>query len=203
MSLLALQTNGKILVGGSFTNLAGQPRNLIGRLNNTDPATQSLTCNSSTVTWLRGGTSPEAWRTTFDYSTNGVAWTSLGAGSRIPSGWQLGGLSLPAGGTIRARGYVTGGQYNGSGWFVETLLNLETGPSQRPGLAIAFTGATPALQVTGTVGAPYTIEYTPTLPATSNWLTVPSFVLSNSPQTILDTTFTGEAQRFYRVRTGP
>ncbi len=118
---LAVQADGKILVGGSFTNLGEQTRSRMGRLNNTEPATQSLTRDGSTVTWLRGGTSPEVWRTTFEHSSDGVTWTNLGAGTRITGGWQLTGITVPPGGTIRARGYVTGGMANVCGWFVEEL----------------------------------------------------------------------------------
>ena len=129
VDLLAVQANGKILVSGSFTTLDGQPCSGLGRLNNTEPATQSLSFDGSTITWLRGGTSPEVWRTTFDYSTNGADWVNLGAGARIAGGWQLTGASLPsANGTIRARGYVTGGRYDGSAWFVESDLGLTYRP---------------------------------------------------------------------------
>jgi uncharacterized delta-60 repeat protein len=124
---LALQGDGKILAGGYFTTLSEQTRSRIGRLNNTGPATQSLTYDGSTVTWLRGGTSPEVWRTTFDVSTNGTDWLSLGAGTRVAGltagqagGWQWINVSLSAGTTLRARGFVTGGRHNVSSWFVET-----------------------------------------------------------------------------------
>jgi uncharacterized delta-60 repeat protein len=129
---LAVQANGEILVGGSFANLCGIPRSRIARLENTGPATQSLTYNGSTITWLRGGTSPEVWRTTFEYTTNGVAWTGLGEGSRILHGWTLPGVSLPATGAVRARGFTTGGYCNGSSWFVESLLPL--GPQTAPSI---------------------------------------------------------------------
>ena len=115
---LAIQPDGKILVGGGFSVLAGQTCNDIGRLSNTGPATETLSCDGSTITWLRGGTGPEVWRTTFEYSTNGISWSLLGAGTRITGGWQLGGVSVPAG-TLRARGYTTGGRYNGSCGVVE------------------------------------------------------------------------------------
>src|ERR1035441_754968 len=59
---VAVQTDGKILVAGNFATLAGQPRSRIGRFNSTDPATQSLTCEASTITWLRGGVTPEIGR---------------------------------------------------------------------------------------------------------------------------------------------
>ena len=71
---LGVQADGKVLVGGSFTNLGGLPRSYLGRLHNTEPATQSLTYDGSNISWLRGGTSPEVWRTTFDLSTNGTDW---------------------------------------------------------------------------------------------------------------------------------
>ena len=134
---LAVQADGKILVGGYFTNLCGQPRNYLGRLNNTEPATQSLSFDGSTITWLRGGASPEVWRTTFDYSTNGTDWASLGAGARIAGGWQLTSVSLPSpNGTIRARGYVTGGDRNASSWFVETTAGPPAISLQPYGLAL-------------------------------------------------------------------
>lgn len=125
---LALQADGKILAGGDFSTLGGQPRSKVGRLNNTGPATESLSFEWATITWLRGGTSPEVWRTTFDFSTNGTDWATLGDGSRNPggTGWQKAGVTLPAESLLRARGYVTGGQYNASGWFVETY-------SRKPG----------------------------------------------------------------------
>ena len=79
---LAVQADGKILVGGDFTTLGGQPRNYIGRLNNTEPATQSLSYDGSTITWLRGGTSPEVWRTTFDTPPMALTWTQPWAPAR-------------------------------------------------------------------------------------------------------------------------
>ncbi len=115
---LTLQPDGKILAGGNFTGLLGQQRNRIARLNNTESATQSLDRAGSTMTWLRGGTSPEFWRTTFDYSVDGSAWTSLGTGTGINGGWQLTGALLPANVTLRGRGHVSGDD-KGSGWYVE------------------------------------------------------------------------------------
>src|SRR5258708_10697327 len=119
---MGLQADGKILVGGNFNALGGQSRIGIGRLNNTGPATQSLTFDGSTLTWTRGGSSPEVWRRTLEYSPDGTSWTNLGAGIRSPGGWQLTGLALPTNTTLRARGYTVGGQYNASGWFVETSI---------------------------------------------------------------------------------
>jgi Domain of unknown function (DUF5122) beta-propeller len=119
---LAQEADGTTLVGGSFTTLGGQPRNGIGRLNNTDPAMHSLVCDGGNITWLRGGSGPEVCHTSIEASTNGNDWISLGTGARITGGWQFTGVSLPANATIRARGLATGGQYNRSSWIVETRI---------------------------------------------------------------------------------
>ena len=161
VGLLALQTDGKILVGGLFTTLGGQTRNYIGRLNNTGPATQSLAFDGSTITWLRGGTSPEAWRTTFDVSTDGFTWTGLGAGTRREGGWQLAVASSPPRGVIRARGCVTGGRNNGSGWFVESQLPFTNAPTivEDPRSVTSVSGTTATFTVNATGRAPLAYQW--------------------------------------------
>ena len=128
--LWRIQGDGKFLVGGTFSQLNGLARTNIGRLSNTDPAVQSLTFDGSTITWLRSGTGPEVWRTTFEQSTDGVTWTMLGAGQRSSGGWQLGGLSLGSYRNLRARGYVTGSQDNVSSWPVELVIGAPVLASQ-------------------------------------------------------------------------
>ena len=117
---LALQADGKILAGGNFTAMGGVTRNYMARLNSSGPVVDTLGYEGETVTWLRGGNASEVWRTTFEYATNGISWTMLGEGARIPGGWQLDGVSA-TGSVIRARGYTTGGEYNGSGGIVESV----------------------------------------------------------------------------------
>lgn len=120
---LALQTDGKILVGGYFQTLGGILKSNIGRLNNTEPATQTLAFIDSTVTWMRGGTSPEVYRTTFEASVDGgVQWKPLGDGVRIAGGWQLSTADVPPNATIRARGHAAGGYHNGSSSIVEAFV---------------------------------------------------------------------------------
>ena len=164
---LTVQADGKVLVCGDFTTLGGQPRNHIGRLNSTDAATQSLAFNGSTLTWLRGGASPEVWRTTFDICTNGADWISLGAGTRITGGWQRTGLNFPTNAILRARGFVCS-----ANWFVET--------TQVPTLPLAFarangTGAGSnglfTARLTGTTGASAVVESSPDLRAWTPWTT--------------------------------
>ncbi len=123
INALAIQADGAVIAGGSgFNVLGGLSRTNIGRLVNSEPATQSLSFDSSTVTWLRGGTGPEAWRTTFESSTNGTDWLRLGAGARVAGGWELAAPDLPASANVRARGFLAGGQDNGSAWFVEQII---------------------------------------------------------------------------------
>ena len=118
----ALQEDGKILVSGAFTLLSGQARNSIGRLNATEPTTQNLNYDGSTIAWQRGGSAPGVWRTTFEWSGDGLQWNSLGEGEFVPGGWQKTNVFVPVQSTIRARGFVTGGLQNGSAWFVEDYL---------------------------------------------------------------------------------
>ena len=196
----ALQADGKLLVGGQFTTLGGQPRNYIGRLDNTEPGTQSLGYDGSTVIWLRGGTSPEVWRTTFDRSTDGLTWTGLGAGTRIPGGWLMAAPSLVPGALLRARGYATGGQYNGSGWFVETLL--------QPTWAAIVTGDGFFGIVSNRFGFNIRGGGTPTVvvEASSNlrdWTAISTNTLDHATFYFSDPDWTTAPQRFYRVRPWP
>ena len=130
VSALALQADGKILAGGYFDSLCGQPHNYLARLNNTGPATQDLSWDGLTITWLRTGTGPECWRTTFDATDERVVWTNLGTGSRISGGWQLTGVTSGQFYAIRARGFVAGGVRDGSGWFVEAIAEVPRITSQ-------------------------------------------------------------------------
>ncbi len=173
VNLVAVQPDGNILVAGSFNNLGGQERNHIGRLNNTDPATRSLNYAASTITWTRGGTSPEVWRTSFEHSPDALTWTDLGSTSRTIGGWQLTGVSLPAAGKLRARGHVAGG---GTGsWFVETILDLN------PAISLDLTrdGASVILNWTGGQ-APYQVQQSTDLGQPNSWQNVGSPTQNNS-----------------------
>src|SRR6266700_1951701 len=193
---LAVQADGKILAGGNFTTLGGQSRTNVGRLDNTGPATQSLTFDGSTVTWTRGGTSPEVWRTTFEYSPDGTAWTSLGAGIRIPGGWQLTGLTLPTSTSFRARGDTVGGSADGSSWFVETIL--------RQSLAISDTlysaNGQFEFRAGGPAGQVVVIEASTDLRA---WAPLQTNTLGAAPLSFSDPQATLFPTRFYRLRSGP
>ena len=200
---LAVQPDGKVLVGGEFTNLCGQTCKYLGRVNNTEPATQSLGFDGSTITWLRGGASPEAWRTTFDFSTDGTNWTSLGPGARIPGGWFLTGVSLPpTNGTIRARGYVTGGQYDGSSWFVETDLPVTGVATTPPAILVndpsfGFTSNRFGFKFSGGAGQVVIVEVSTNL---ASWTPVATNTLGATPSYFVEPYSGFLPQRFYRLR---
>jgi uncharacterized delta-60 repeat protein len=85
---LAIGSDGKLIVIGSFSTLAGQPRNGFGRLSQTGITIQGITVANdlSTITLARSGTGPAFTTGLFQWSTDGLNWTTLGvANGTIPS----------------------------------------------------------------------------------------------------------------------
>src|SRR5213076_511744 len=93
---------------------------------NDSAALQNLAVTQTTITWTRGGSSPQFTRVTFESSTDNVSYTPLGNGSSTGSDWILTGLNLPTGQNfyIRARGYYRSGFQNGSGSITESVRNV-------------------------------------------------------------------------------
>ena len=77
---LALQPDGKILAGGLFTSIGGEPRTAFARLSNDTAALQELIVTQTTVTWTRAGSSPQFTTVFFSYSTDNLNYTPLGQG---------------------------------------------------------------------------------------------------------------------------
>ena len=127
---LALQEDGQVLIGGQFSKLypdgggATPIRLRLGRVFN-EPATQDLSILDTTrISWIRGGSSPEVSQVTFELSTDGGAtFTPLGNATRVggTANWQLTGLNLPSSGRIRARGRTVSGNSSG---MVETVTEI-------------------------------------------------------------------------------
>jgi uncharacterized membrane protein len=127
-----LLKNGQVFIRGTFPARSG-----LVRLVN-DPATESLVIEStSKIRWLRGGSSPEANETSFEFSSNGGAgWQPLGSGVRINGGWEINALSLPASGQIRARArYSVGGYQNSSESMAQTVQSY-SGAVDKPEIAL-------------------------------------------------------------------
>ena len=99
-------------------------------------AWQNLTLDfdGGIATWNRGGTGPELYQVFIEYSRDGVTYSPLGNGQRITNGWQITSLSwLPwANIYLRARGFTTGGFYNGSSGLVESVRRFHNGANDVP-----------------------------------------------------------------------
>jgi uncharacterized delta-60 repeat protein len=158
---IAVQSDGKILVGGEFSGIGGQPRNVFARLSNETAALQNLAVTQTTITWTRGGSSPQFARVPFEYSTDNVNYSPLGNGTATGSDWTLTGLNLPAGQNlyIRARGYYSGGALNGSESIAESVRNAFLSGASTP-------TPTPTPTVTPTPTPTATATPTPTATAT-------------------------------------
>jgi uncharacterized delta-60 repeat protein len=202
INTVAIQTDGAVLVGGSFSHIGGQARSSIARLSNPDPAMQTLALDGSAVTWLREGSSPEVWRTTFDLSTNGSTWTSLGAGTRVPGGWQttnmaaLTSLVCPA--QLRARGFMPAGCGNAPGWFVETNLLIDPRPSlEVSDAAFGFHTNQFGFKVTTLPGRTLIIEASTNL---VNWTATATNWVETGAIYFSDPGSAGYPMRFYRAR---
>jgi uncharacterized delta-60 repeat protein len=194
---LALQADGKVLAGGFFTLLAGQNRGYVGRLNNLEPAEQSLSFDGSNILWQRSGSLCEVCRTTFDYSTDGTNWVSLGEGTRNPDGWELDRVAVPPGAQIRARGYTTGGGFNSSSWFVENIWPPVRPTIVRDDSTFGVRSNQFGFNVAGSVGSTVIIEGTTNL---SDWTPAGTNVLSSSKLYFNDPNWSLFQSRFYRVR---
>jgi uncharacterized delta-60 repeat protein len=122
---IAIQADGKILAGGVFSSIGGQPRRLFARLSNHTAALQNLAVRQTAITWTRGGSGPQFTRVTFESSTDNVSFTPLGIGTAAGSDWILTGLNLPTGRNIfvRARGYYRSGYVTGSESITESVRN--------------------------------------------------------------------------------
>lgn len=140
ISSLALQADGKILVGGSFTAWAGQNRTNLARLNNPDPAAHQLMVAGSTLRWLRTGSSPEVSQVTFEVQRDPTNWIKLGDAKRTGGLWELPNVSLKSNQTVRARGVVCGGLNNGSCWIVEDSVSISQVSRQQVSITLPKTG---------------------------------------------------------------
>jgi len=193
----AIQPDGKILTGGIFSTLGGLPRNNLGRIINTVAANQSLNYDGTNIIWLRGGASPEVWRTSFESSTNGSNWIYLGDGIRISGGWQLTNPFVSTNASIRARGFVAGGRFNGSSWFVESMYPQIPPTIMLNHANLGFRTNQFGFSFGGSAGSTVVIDTSSTL---LNWTPIATNMVPRGPLYFNDPTSTNFIQRFYRAR---
>ncbi len=124
------QMDGKLVMAGAFRSLDGDPqKRLLERFSDGwAPQEVVVQPDGKAVRWERRGAGPEFARVTFEHSSDGVSWESLGPVERVPgtANWELtgNGFDLTASGTLtnrllRARGYITNHR-GGAGPIVET-----------------------------------------------------------------------------------
>jgi uncharacterized delta-60 repeat protein len=108
INTLAVQPGGQILAAGMDVTVGEQVirmSSVFHRLSS-EPGVSSLAPQGRTaLRWMRGGPAPEVSDVSFEVNTPGdPAWQHLGFASRIPGGWELSGLTLPASCRVRALG---------------------------------------------------------------------------------------------------
>ena len=121
---------GRFSLCGSISSVCGEPRSRLARLEAVGTAEHRLECDAQGVTWWRGGASPEISGTWFEISADGTNWTNLGAATRVPGGWRLNTALLALNAQVRARGFHSGGRWNGSLSLIEDMVRVsaETRP---------------------------------------------------------------------------
>ncbi|HVM46994.1 MAG TPA: hypothetical protein VMU04_03155 [Candidatus Acidoferrum sp.] len=70
-----------------------------------------------------------------------------------------------------------------------------------PSVGASMISNAAVVSVTGQTNVSYTVEYTPVLPPTGSWTILSNFVLTQSPERVLDYSISNIPQRFYRART--
>lgn len=118
---LALQSDGKLLAGGSFSAIGNLTRNHVARLSLPDAALQSLEMQGDTVTWRRGGAAPEL--------ATAPLLSPYGAMTRTAGGWRMQLPNLPpqfdAG--LFVISSTAGGAHNASHSLIEGELHVWRG----------------------------------------------------------------------------
>jgi hypothetical protein len=186
------------LAGGQFTSLGGQACNGLGRLNNTYPAWHQLAVDGSTITWRRVDSSPELACVAFEASTNQADYVSLGTPSRISGGWQLEGASLPVGAiVVRARGWVLGGQGNGSSWLLEDTWAAQPLTIILNDGCFGFSAGDFGFNISGNPSQTTVIETSCDL---QNWTSLSTNAPSAAPVHFSDPGSSTLPLRFYRAR---
>jgi uncharacterized delta-60 repeat protein len=202
----AVQTDGKILVGGVFTNIASQARRNLARLTAGGDARQALAINANgtTAIWNRSGSAPEVEQVTFEQSVDSTNYALLGLGARTNGGWHIAGLTLLAGQNfyLRARGRATSGIQNGSSGLIESVALFYRLPPPFLASVQVLGGGAFQFSFTNTNATAFTVLASSdvSLPST-NWTALGSPVsLGGGLYQFTDPGATNHARRFYQLR---
>jgi uncharacterized delta-60 repeat protein len=141
------QQDGKVIIGGPFTSIDGDPTYQELVRSSKGWATEELTVSVSDakVTWMRGGTGPELALVTMEHSADGANWEYLGEAYRIDGGWELDTSNFGEAGTIqyiRARGYLPSQKGGTSGILESVRAYYPTATTQKQLLWVTTVQAT-------------------------------------------------------------
>lgn len=152
VTALAIQADGKVVIGGSFSKVSGITRKALARFTADVPAVDDLVvaADRTSIIWTRGGSAPELVGVQFQLSTNGgKTYTTLAAPTYTGTGWSLTGLSLPTGSGVyvRATGNTISGDYSGSAGLIEKIANPIAVFTDQPDGQVVPEGAMVSFQV--------------------------------------------------------
>jgi uncharacterized delta-60 repeat protein len=150
---VAIGANGRLILGGSFTQVNGTARNRFAQLLHTPPVSTLAASSRLRLFWQLSGSAAAVSDVMFEQSVNGgVTWTPLGAGTRISGGWERTGLTLPQTGLVRARGRTPAGQGNPGAGLAEASATLNLAPNIVVSHTMAPAGVGAFWVSTGTAG---------------------------------------------------
>lgn len=141
---LALQKDGRLIMGGAFTATKyGQPAPRLVRLLNNNVFEKVELITESTVRWELSGAAPDLKQITLESSADGGATWQYQVSADATGGGEhtFVSVDLPSPGMVRVRGHASGGQGGGSSTLVESVLTY---------------GGMPEIVVTSTGGMPHT-----------------------------------------------
>ena len=153
VSCVAIGAGGQPLLGGDFNQVNGTARNRFAQLLHTPPVSSLTASSRQRLFWQLSGSAAAVSDVTFEQSVNGGAtWTPLGAGTRIPGGWERTGLTLPQTGLARARGRTPAGQGNPGAGLAQASAILSLVPNIVVSHSLAPTGVGTFWLSTGMAG---------------------------------------------------
>jgi len=192
---LAIEPDGRLMAGGSFSRIAGVNRPRLARLNHIQPGSQTLSWDGSDVWWNRSGSVQELNAAGLEGSVDGVTWVQLGDAERTETDWRWDGTTTAPNALLRARGRIGNGK---SSWLLESVV--PTGPVSEISLS-AIAGAPEssgdfAFGVHGSFGHVAVIEVSTNL---LHWAPLGTNRISTQPFIFKDP-FATQAIRYYRAR---
>jgi uncharacterized delta-60 repeat protein len=188
ISSLALQPDGKILLGGSFTSVNGAPRSCVAR----------LTGAYAAPILISGPTS----RTAEIGST--ASFSVRAAGSPVPTcQWFFNG-NVPVGpATTNCILHLSSVQPTQAGDYTVVITNaagaVTSAPAMLNVIAAVERRPIPGVKVTGESASLCSVDYADSLSPAPNWTTLGSVSLTSTPQYCFDLTLPLPPQRFYRA----